>query len=820
MVSTKSSKKVPLKISVPRASSVSRVQTPAVSENHSSSYQSPLYPTSSTNFSLPAHANEAVVSASPKAGKHHFLIALIFILAVVGISLFLFFAKNIGTGQAYHGVANTIGLVPVDDPANVGAKSFDLTVNLGQIETVAFHFELALPAGVDCNRVIVSSFGNLADLEDKVCNGQTLSYDVAVADYSLAKTGDTSLAFLIIPNPAAGTYVLAPTNVDVIDLNTGDSVVLTVESFDLVIAEPRLDQRFCSSIAAPSTSLGNVRGASVCADRAFDVSLSAQADLALFAGGYDCLSVYHGVPITKGTFTNICTHQNPIMYLTTENGHLVSRDRWQSLCLGYIFRNQNKWINMACDAQRQVDQNNPSYSPMTLAEAQNCIDYALAYSSMDSHDSDFVSIVDYRPEFIPITFQSQYASTLPVMSAQCAAEHVDVMSLYDADEDGLANDADRTACHDNARLENGLCVCVQGFRNDDATFVNGCEGAVDVIIDPDADLDTVIDVNDNCPAAANEDQNDVDEDDLGDVCDDNPDDGPVGDSDGDGVVNEEDICPDVANPEQDNICDRDDNRLPGDSDGDNIIDVNDNCPAVANVGQLNTDGDAQGDVCDVDDDNDGVVDVDDACPLDETNVCDDLNQDDADPQEAVACQENGCGVEGQYICAEINGVAISQHCESREGCLTLIGVGCNQENELTCVADERRCVADNPVVDNAGEEGVVCTVDADCNAPLSCVAGVCGVAPVDLNGPGDGINPLDDNVPGDNPPLSDNDLYDVNLDQCIGLKDISILGANLDIAHSGDQKVFAQGDLNADGFVDLIDVFLLTRHINWECEEQ
>ena len=640
MVSTKSSKKVPVKISVPRASSVSRVQPSTAPDNHSSSYQSPLYPASSSNFSLPAHVNEAVVSASPKAGKHHFLIALIFILTVVGLSLFLFFAKNIGTGQAYHSVPNTIGLVPVDDPANVGAKSFDLTVNLGQIETVAFHFELALPAGVNCNRVIVSSFGNLADLEDKVCNGQTLSYDVAVADYSLAKTGDTSLAFLIIPNPAAGTYVLAPTNVDVIDLNTGGSVALTVESFDLVIAGQALPPAAC------------------------------QDDL-------QCVGQSEGEPFCIGQSASF----------TCNRGGDGCLDATSDLC-----------------SQRNTQ----------------CVQHA------------------------------------------------------------------------------GLCA-------------------------DDLDNDAVLDVNDNCPDDANVDQNDVDEDGLGDACDVNPNDGPVGDSDGDGVINEEDICPDDANPDQDNICDRDDNRLPGDSDGDNIIDVNDNCPAVANVGQLNTDGDAQGDVCDGDDDGDEVSDAQDVCPLDETNVCDDLNQDDADPQEAVACQENGCGVEGQYICAQINGVAISQRCLNFDGCLSLSGQACDQGDELICVADGRRCIANDPVnpdVDNTGEEGAVCAVTNDCNEPLTCVAGVCGVAPVDLNGPGDGINPLDDNVPGDNPPLNDNDLYDVNLDQCIGLKDMSILGANLDIAHIGEQKVFAQGDLNADGFVDLIDVFLLTRHINWECEEQ
>jgi hypothetical protein len=51
-----------------------------------------------------------------------------------------------------------------------------------------------------------------------------------------------------------------------------------------------------------------------------------------------------------------------------------------------------------------------------------------------------------------------------------------------------------------------------------------------------------------------------------------------------------------------------------DSDADGSNDYVDNCPGVFNADQLNTDGDAAGDVCDADDDNDGVLDVDDAYP--------------------------------------------------------------------------------------------------------------------------------------------------------------------------------------------------------------
>lgn len=52
-----------------------------------------------------------------------------------------------------------------------------------------------------------------------------------------------------------------------------------------------------------------------------------------------------------------------------------------------------------------------------------------------------------------------------------------------------------------------------------------------------------------------------------------------------------------------------------DQDGDGINDVEDNCPEQANPDQLNSDNDAQGDLCDVDDDNDGVADDEDLFPL-------------------------------------------------------------------------------------------------------------------------------------------------------------------------------------------------------------
>ncbi|MFO0567641.1 MAG: thrombospondin type 3 repeat-containing protein [Polyangiaceae bacterium] len=91
--------------------------------------------------------------------------------------------------------------------------------------------------------------------------------------------------------------------------------------------------------------------------------------------------------------------------------------------------------------------------------------------------------------------------------------------------------------------------------------------------------------------------------------------GPA-DKDGDGVGDETDNCPATANPGQldtdddgkGNLCDTDD-------DGDGVIDTQDDCPLDANPGQLNHDSDPSGDACDADDDGDGVPDSKDDCPL-------------------------------------------------------------------------------------------------------------------------------------------------------------------------------------------------------------
>lgn len=167
----------------------------------------------------------------------------------------------------------------------------------------------------------------------------------------------------------------------------------------------------------------------------------------------------------------------------------------------------------------------------------------------------------------------------------------------------------------------------------------------------DTDYDSIPDSRDNCPFAANADQEDEDGDGVGDACD--------PDIDGDGILNNADNCPYVSNNDQaesviagiGQAC-YDPNA---DQDEDGIKDQWDNCPFVKNgpdgddkstelgtqwlnVGsgngeyrdngsswvedlvngthiQKNTNGNIRGDACDPDIDGDGVPNAADNCPV-------------------------------------------------------------------------------------------------------------------------------------------------------------------------------------------------------------
>lgn len=133
---------------------------------------------------------------------------------------------------------------------------------------------------------------------------------------------------------------------------------------------------------------------------------------------------------------------------------------------------------------------------------------------------------------------------------------------------------------------------------------------------------------------------------------------PIVDTDGDGIADDIDNCPNAANPNQEDtnnngvgdICDNDD-------DNDGEPNDTDNCPNDANADQLDTDGDGIGDACDNDDDGDGVLDADDNCPLVANPNQEDTNGDgvgdvcEGEPEPLFKCEN---GMAGPFPCDGID----------------------------------------------------------------------------------------------------------------------------------------------------------------------
>ena len=130
----------------------------------------------------------------------------------------------------------------------------------------------------------------------------------------------------------------------------------------------------------------------------------------------------------------------------------------------------------------------------------------------------------------------------------------------------------------------------------------------------DSDGDGVANAQDAFPLDASE-SVDTDQDSIGNNTD--------MDDDGDGVPDADDAFPldntEWSDSDGDGVGDNADDfpfnaTQVSDGDGDGIADSADNCRHVNNADQLNTDGDTEGDACDVDDDSDGIVDEYDNCP--------------------------------------------------------------------------------------------------------------------------------------------------------------------------------------------------------------
>ncbi len=155
----------------------------------------------------------------------------------------------------------------------------------------------------------------------------------------------------------------------------------------------------------------------------------------------------------------------------------------------------------------------------------------------------------------------------------------------DAFNPEVCEDVDADGCDDCSNF----AMDKDGFGPlaDNDVANDGFDPDADGVCDLDGDGDGVADGSDNCPAVANDMQENSDTDNDGDACDnciaaDNDD---QANADADTLGDVCDNCAGVDNEDQ------------ADGDGDGVGDACDNCPTVANEDQADADGDEVGDAC-------------------------------------------------------------------------------------------------------------------------------------------------------------------------------------------------------------------------------
>jgi len=253
-----------------------------------------------------------------------------------------------------------------------------------------------------------------------------------------------------------------------------------------------------------------------------------------------------------------------------------------------------------------------------------------------------------------------------------------------------------------------------------------------------------------------------------------------------------DNCPTLSNADQVNTdSDAQGNLCDPDDDNDGTNDAVDNCPLLANPDQANNDSDGLGDACDPDDDNDGTNDTVDNCPMtanpDQTNTDNDSMGDACDPDD-----------DNDGIADTIDDCTLVQNDAQTDSDGDGVGDACDSDDDNDGVDDAQ----DNcPLVSNADqadydEDGIgdACDSDAD----------------------GDGIPNVDDNCAlSDNTVQADTDMdgigdacdSDDDNDGIADGEDNCPLVSNPDQADadSDGQGDVCDGDRDGDGVADATD---------------
>lgn len=345
----------------------------------------------------------------------------------------------------------------------------------------------------------------------------------------------------------------------------------------------------------------------------------------------------------------------------------------------------------------------------------------------------------------------------------------------DANCDGRADVADS----DGDGVDDSRDVC-QGWDDRVDPDLDGVPTGCDACPDDnpnDGDLDGLCASYDNCESAFNPDQDDLDGDGLGNICD--------TDWDGDGVEDGADLClgfNDAADADRDGIpdgpdyygevCDVCPDDFENDADDDGLCESSDNCEDVYNDDQSDWDADGLGDVCDEDDDDDGVNDDQDACPEfddsidgDGDTVCDTADDCPSEAATGYDTDRDGCldDTDGDGFTDDTDTFPLDPNeWDDSDG----DGVGDNSDvcdgNDATgdddldgTCNDTDACFGDNSFGDTDGD--LVCD-DVD----------TCPTDPLDLDDDGDGVCDVVDACVGLANVDSDGDQVCDDLDICLG----------------------------------------------------